>query len=139
MSQPKSLHDLAGKLAAIDIAMLSTHSRDGHIASRPMSNNGEVNAKGDSYYFTWEDSHMVSDIQADPKVALAFQADPHCMVAIEGEAELVRDKGRFQEHWKPELDEWFEQGPETPGVVMIKVHAVRAHYWEGEKSVELAV
>lgn len=135
----KSLGELARQMAEIDIAMLSTHTDGGNIASRPMSNNGEVDRDGDSYYFTWESARMVSDIERDPKVSLAFQGSKGFMVAIEGVAELVRDKGRFQEHWTPELDEWFGQGVDTPGVVMIKVHATRAHYWEGEEGAELTV
>lgn len=135
----KTLSELSSKMAAIDIAMLSTHTEGGNIASRPMSNNGEVDKDGDSYYFTWEESRMVSDIEADARVSLAFQGSKGFMVAIEGRAELVRDKGRFQEHWTPDLDAWFKQGVDTPGVVMIKVHAERAHYWDGEESAELKV
>ncbi|WPB57306.1 pyridoxamine 5'-phosphate oxidase family protein [Xylophilus sp. GOD-11R] len=135
----KSLSELAHQMAEIDVAMLSTHTEGGNIASRPMSNNSEVDDNGDSYYFTWEDSRMVADIEANPSVSLAFQGGKRFMVAIEGQAELVRDKGRFQQYWKPELDDWFEQGVETPGVVMIKVHATRAHYWSGEEGGEVAV
>jgi len=135
----KSLSELTQRMAEIDIAMLSTHTEGGNIASRPMSNNGEVDRDGDSYYFTWEDSRMVSDIEGNPKVSLAFQGPEGFLVAIEGDAELVRDKGRFQEHWTEDLDEWFEQGIDTPGVVMIKVHATRAHYWEGEEGAELTL
>ena len=139
MSKITSLNELAKKIAAIDICMLSTHTEGGNIASRPMSNNGEVNGEGDSYYFTWDEARMVSDIEADPKVSLAFQAGKGFMVAIEGVAELVRDKARFQEHWTPGLDEWFKDGIDTEGVVMIKVHATRAHYWDGEEGAELKV
>lgn len=139
MSKITSLNELAQKIAAIDICMLSTHTEGGNIASRPMSNNGEVNSEGDSYYFTWDESRMVSDIEGDPKVSLAFHASKGFMVAIEGVAELVRDKARFQQHWTKGLDEWFKDGIDTEGVVMIKVHATRAHYWDGEESAELKV
>ncbi|MFX0537164.1 hypothetical protein ACQBAT_06515 [Ornithinimicrobium sp. Y1847] len=37
-----SMKQLASKMRGLDMAMLSTHSSHGHIASRPMSNNGEV-------------------------------------------------------------------------------------------------
>lgn len=139
MSKITTLHDLAEKIAAIDICMLSTHTEGGNIASRPMSNNGEVDDEGDSYYFTWDESRMVADIEAQSRVSLAFQGSKGFMVAVEGVAELVRDKARFQEHWKKELDEWFKDGVDTEGVVMIKVHATRAHYWDGEEGAELKV
>jgi len=139
MPTPASLKDLAKKMAEIDIAMLSTHTEGGNIASRPMSNNGEVDSNGDSYYFTWDEARMVSDIEGDAKVSLAFQGSKRFMVALEGEAELVRDKARFQEHWSPDLDEWFKDGIDTPGIVMIKVHATRAHFWDGEEGGEVTI
>lgn len=133
----KSLSDLSEKMRRIDIAMLSTHSENGTIAGRPMSNNGDVEYDGDSYYFTWEDTQMVADIERDPKVALAFQGDNAFSVAVEGEAQLIRDKRAFEQHWSADLDEWFKDGPETQGVVMIKVHATRVHYWDGEENGEV--
>jgi general stress protein 26 len=48
-----TLSDIAEKMRDIDIAMLSTHTDGGIIASRPMSNNRDVEFDGDSYYFTW--------------------------------------------------------------------------------------
>ncbi|RYE74977.1 MAG: hypothetical protein EOO80_16100 [Oxalobacteraceae bacterium] len=61
------------------------------------------------------------------------------MIAIEGVADLVRDKHQFAPHWQKELDRWFEQGIDTPGVVMIKVHATRLHYWDGEDEGEIVI
>ena len=31
----------------------------------------------------------------------------------------------------------FEQGIDTPGVVLVKVHATRIHYWDGEDEGEV--
>ena len=47
------------------------------------------------------------------------------------QAEIVRDMARFEEHWHKALDAWFKDGTDTPGLVMIKVHAERIHYWNG--------
>lgn len=135
----KSLKDLAEKMRDIDIAMLLTHAGGGTIAGRPMSNNGEVDYDGDSYYFTWEQAKMVSDIEADPKVSLAFQGEKTFAVAVEGVAKLVRDKAQFAEHWTPDLDKWFDDGIDTEGVVMIHVHASRVHYWDGEDQGEVSM
>ncbi|UVC06681.1 pyridoxamine 5'-phosphate oxidase family protein [Rhizobium sp. TH2] len=140
-----TLPDLARKIADIDISMLFTKSEGGELAGRPMSNNSDVEYDGDSYYFTCEDSRMVQDIKSEPKVALSLQGakglfgSPPIMVAIEGAAELIRDKATFEEHWQSELDSWFEQGPATPGLVLIKVHAKRIHYWEGEDEGEVTL
>lgn len=140
-----TLKDLSKKMADIDFAMLTTKTKLGQLSSRPMSNNGEVDFDGDSYYFTWEDSRMTSDIERDPLVGLTFQGSkgllgkPPLFVSVEGEAELIRDKALFVEHWTEELDRWFKNGIDTPGVTMIKVRAKRVHYWAGEDQGELVV
>jgi general stress protein 26 len=144
MSQ-KTLKDLAKKMRDIDIAVLSTHSEGGQIAGRQMSNNRDVEYDGDSYYFTLAESRTAHDISRDPKVALAFQGRSGLLgqrplfVAVEGEAELIRDKDQFKAHWTPDLDIWFKDGVDTPGLVLIKVHATRLHYWDGMDEGEIAL
>jgi general stress protein 26 len=134
----KSLADIAKEMAGIDIAILSTHTESGEIANRPMSNNGDVAYDGTSYYFTYERTRAVSDIQRNPKVALGFSSESGIFsdgiyVAVEGTAELIRDKAVFQQHWTSDLDKWFDNGVNTPGIVLIKVKATRATYWKGRE------
>ncbi len=141
----KTLPELAKAMRDIDFAMLLTHSDGGEIAGRPMSNNAEVEYNGDSFYFSDENTRTVDDIKRDPKVALSFQANtsllgkPGLMVAVEGRAELIRDKAVFAEHWTKDIDRWFAQGVDTPGLVLIKVHAGRIHYWAGDDEGELTL
>ena len=70
----KSIEEISKRMAGIDIAILSTHTDNGQIANRPMSNNGDVEYDGTSYYFTFEQSRTVADIQANSKVALGLPA-----------------------------------------------------------------
>jgi general stress protein 26 len=135
----RSLADIAEKMRDIDVAMLSTRSEGGAIAGRPMSNNRDVEYDGSSYYFTWDDSRVVTDIEGDANVSLAFQGEDNFWVAVEGKAEIVHDKAAFEEHWNEDIDEWFEDGIDTPGLAMIKVDAVRAHYWDGEDEGEVTL
>lgn len=145
MSTKKTLAEIADKMAGIDIAILSTHTENGQIANRPMSNNGDVTYDGTSYYFTFEQARTVSDITADPKVALGFSAPggffsgSGLYVAVEGNAELIRDKAAFEAHWTPDLDKWFEKGIDTPGIVLVKVKAKRITYWEGTEEGEVTL
>jgi len=133
----RSLAEIAGKMRDIDVAMLSTHTQNGGIAGRPMSNNQDVEYDGSSYYFTWDKSQVVEDIERDANVSLAFKGDDGFWVAVEGEAEIIRDKAAFEKHWNEDIDEWFEQGTDTPGLAMIKVEARRAQYWDGEDEGEV--
>jgi general stress protein 26 len=141
----RTLSDIAEKMKDIDFTMLSTHAEGGAIGARPMSNNREVDYDGDSWYFTWEDALMVADIARDRQVSLALQGSSGLLgmrpffVAVEGVADIVRDKAQFAAHWTKDLDRWFKQGVETPGVVMIHVKAKRVHYWDGEDEGEILV
>ena len=138
----KSLADIAKEMAGIDIAILSTHTESGEIANRPMSNNGDVTYEGTSYYFTYEKARTVPDIERNSKVALGFASQAGLFskgiyVAVEGVAELIRDKAAFKQHWTSGLDKWFDDGVDTPGIVLIKVKAKRVTYWKGREEAEI--
>jgi general stress protein 26 len=138
----KSLAEIANEMAGIDIAILSTHTENGEIANRPMSNNGDVAYDGTSYYFSYGKARAVSDIQRNPKVALGYSSEAGLFsqgiyVAVEGTAELIRDKATFQQHWTSDLDKWFDEGVDTPGIVLIKVKANRVTYWKGREEGEV--
>jgi len=60
-------------------------------------------------------------------------------VAIEGSAELIRDKAAFKAHWTRDLERWFDKGVDTPNIVLIKVNANRITYWDGEEEGEVQV
>ena len=139
------LKELSKKMRSIDFTMLTTRTASGALTSRPMSNNGDVDYDGDSWFFTTEDTGMVADIAADPIVGLTLSGDrgllgkPGIFIAIEARAELIRDKAQFVAHWTRDLDRWFPQGVDSPGLVLIKAHASRIAYWDGEDEGELAL
>ena len=138
-----SLSDISEKMRDIDFTVLSTRTEGGALAGRPMSNNREVEYDGDSYFFTCDETRLVADIMRDPNVGLAYQAKSGMLgmkpffVTVQGQAEAIKDKARFEEHWHKELDAWFKQGVDTPGLTLVKVHAERLHYWDGYDSGEL--
>ena len=140
-----TMHEVSKAMGKIDFAMLTTRTDGGQLASRPMSNNGQVDYDGDSFYFSWDSARTVSDIARDPHVALSFQGSagllgkPPLFVAVEGNADIVRDKSAFAEHWSPDLERWFPEGIDTEGMVMIHVHADRVHYWDGGDEGEIPV
>lgn len=138
-----TLKDISEKMRDIDFAMLSTRTSSGQLAARPMSNNRQVDYDGDNYFFTCQDTGTIRDVTGDPNVGLSFQGKSGALgmkpffITIEGKAELIRDKGQFAEHWTKDLDEWFKEGIDTPGLVLVKVHAERLHYWDGYSEGEI--
>lgn len=140
-----TLEDLSSHLKKIDFCMFSTNAGSGRISSRPMSNNGDVEYDGDSWFFSYEDSRKIAEIEGMEKVSLTFTAPPSLFgkpgifVAINGVAALVRDKAAFEKHWVADLKRWFPNGTDTPGIVLIKVSAVSIHYWDGEENGEITL
>ena len=140
-----TLSDISEKMRDIDFAILSTRTQSGAIAARPMSNNRQVDYDGDNYFFTLQETGSIRDITGDPNVGLSFQGRSGALgmkpffITIEGRAELIRDKGQFAEHWTSDLDEWFKDGIDTPGLVLIKVNAQRLHYWDGYEEGEISL
>jgi len=138
-----TLPELAKKMADIDFAMLQTFTSSGEIAGRPMSNNGDVEYDGDSWFFAYEDTHVVREIEANDHVALSFTGSksllgkPPLFVAVEGRGQVIREKSVLQQHWQDKLERWFEKGVDTPGIVLLKVHAVRITWWNGEDEGEI--
>ena len=137
------LGEISEKMRDMDFTVLTTRSEGGALAGRPMSNNRQVEFDGDSYFFTCADTRTVADIERDPKVGLAYQGKSGMLgmkpffLTVEGQAELIRDKARFAEHWTKDMEVWFKQGIDTPGLTLIKVHAERLHYWDGFDEGEL--
>lgn len=145
----KTLSQISEAMRDIDFCALSARAADGSIGARPMSNNRDVDFSGDSWFFTYDDARMVGDIARDGKIGLAYQGKPGLLggvvgkpgifIAVESDAELVRDKAAFAAHWDKSLDRWFPQGADTPGLVMIRARARRIHYWDGEEEGEVAL
>lgn len=144
----KTLAGISEAMRDIDFCTLATHSGDGSISARPMSNNRNVEFDGDSRFFTYDDRLMVRDIEQDPNVGVTYLGSagvmgivgkPGMFIHVEGRAKLVRDRASFAEHWDKELDRWFPQGPDTPGAIMIEVTAHRIHFWDGEQEGEVAL
>ena len=142
----KTIKDVADMMAKIDFCMMETHSDDGRIAARPMSSNGDVEYAGQSYFFSYEDSRKIRDIRADARVGLSFQGSggvmglvgkPGTMIHVQGHAQLIDDRAAFADHWVPDLNYWFKDGIDTPGLILIRVDADRIHYWDGSDEGEV--
>ncbi|MCV3739270.1 pyridoxamine 5'-phosphate oxidase family protein [Rhizobium sp. TRM96647] len=141
-----TLQDIAQEMKDIDFVMLSTQSQTGGISARPMSNNGEVEFDGDCWFFSYEDTRKIEDIKRSPAVSLTFigapspLGKPGIFIAVQGDAVLTKDKTVFLQHWTDGLDRWFPDGPDTEGLVLIKVVAKQVDYWDGNEngSIDLA-
>jgi general stress protein 26 len=135
------IRSIGALMAKLDICMLTTRAEDGGLHGRPMSNNGEVEWDGDSWFFAAADSRKVAEIETDPHVQLGFIDTPNATwVNVQGEAVVVHDEVEEKRRlWQDDLARWFQNGPDDPGVVLIKVRARHIDAWskDGEIVIDL--
>jgi len=131
------LSDVTKMMSKLDICMMTTIASDGAITSRPMSNNGDVEYDGNSYFFTYEQSEVVDELKKNDNINLSFTGKDQLYISITGKALLITDNRVLKEHWLNELNQWFEEGIETPGITLIHVKAARIKFWHKEEQGEV--
>jgi len=126
---------LRAMIKDIDFCMLTTVDENNDLHSRPMSLNGDVDEAGNLWFFTSASSHKASEINRIPKCNVSFAApEDNRFVSITATAELVKDKGKIEELWKPELMAWFPEGTDDPDLALLRLVIEKAEYWDGPSS-----
>ena len=117
-------------ISGIKFAMLTTADADGALHSRPMTTQ-QVDFDGDLWFFTNADSPKVWEANQHRQVNVSF-ADPakNKYVSASGRAQLVRDRAKIEELWKPLYKTFFPKGLEDPELSLLKVEVAKAEYWD---------
>ena len=124
----------------LDFCMLTTRTKRGGLHARPMSNNGQVEFDGDVWFFSEMDSRKVGEIEAQPSVQLSYvDLDGWRFVSMIGRARIVRDAEKKQARWVEDLEQWFDDGPESDAIVLIKVTPSVVSYWTKKDAGELKI
>lgn len=140
MSTPKQsrendLEKLRELVKDIDFCMLTTVDESGDLHSRPMSSNGDIDDDGDIWFFTNATSHKVSEITKLPKVNVSFaDTDNQRYISVSGTAQIVRDREKIDELWRPEFKIWFPEGKDDPEIALLRVDLEKAEYWDSPSS-----
>ena len=110
------------------IAVFTTTAPDGTLMSRPMALQ-EVEFDGDLWFFAARDSRKVAHVTANPQVDVAT-AGSDSWVSLTGHAVVVDDLAKKRELWNSVVEAWFPDGPQDPDVVLLRVDAASAEYWD---------
>ncbi len=134
-TRSQSLEKLRDLIKEIDFCMLTTIDENGDPHSRPMSSNGDIDPNGDLWFFTNASSHKVDEVVRSPKVNVSF-ADPDNQryVSVTGTAQLIRDREKIDELWRPEFKMWFPKGKDDPEVALLCVTLEKGEYWDSPSS-----
>lgn len=114
----------------IRIAMLTTVDEQSTLRSRPMATQ-DVEFVGDLWFFTARETGKVNDITHYPQVNVAYASEKdERYVSVMGNADLVDDRQKMKDLWKPIMKAWFPEGLGDPNLQLIKVHVEKVEYWE---------
>ena len=136
MENKDGIKKVANLMKGANLCTLSTY--DGNkIISRPMGLQ-QVAFDGDLWFFTYEKSNKVSEINAYPHVNLSFE-NSGSWVSLSGTATVLKDFEKAEELWNPFLKAWFPEGLDTEGLTLLKVAADSAEYWDAQfpKAIQL--
>lgn len=130
-SKADGIQKVAQLIHGIRFAMLTTSGPDGGLYSRPMTTQ-DMEFDGDIWFFTSKETTAVSDVQRNPQVNVAY-ANPskNDWVSVSGEAALVEDEAKKRELWNDAMKAWFPDGVDDPKLVLLRVRATGAEYWDG--------
>lgn len=110
----------------IEVAMFTTIV-DGKPVSRPLQTQ-EAEFDGELWFLTLKDTDKYQEILQNPAVNVAYAGKSY--VSISGSAQFIDDLDRKKEYWNPVLDKILNTTYDDPNVILIKVTAETAEYWE---------
>ena len=133
MSREEGVKKVAELMKDAKVCTLATLNNEGQIVSRPMSLQ-QVEFDGDLWFITQRDSDKTRELQERSAVNVTFSQD-QTWVSLSGAAELVDDAKKADELWNPLMKSWFPNGQSDPNLILIKVHAESAEYWDSDRKV----
>ncbi|TYT26942.1 pyridoxamine 5'-phosphate oxidase family protein [Luteimonas viscosa] len=134
-TRKQEIEHLAKLMNKIDIAMLTTIGKGGHLVSRPLSTQCAT-FDGERVWFMSEaDTPKVGEIRRQPKVNVAYASkDANTYLSIAGEARAVRDQALIDRFWNDAMKAFFPKGKDDPNVILIEVAVDTIEYWDGPGS-----
>lgn len=121
-------------IKGIDVAMLTTVSEEG-LVSRPMKTQ-DVEFDGNLWFLTKKDTGKFHELLRNKQVNVAYAGKSY--VSIRGEAELVDSAEKLIQFWNPAYEELLETKLGDPDLVLIKVRADTAEYWDTGNKLKMA-
>jgi general stress protein 26 len=125
---------------AMEITMMTTRRRDGHLESRAMATQKWVPG-ADLWFVTTENTSKLRDIEHDPHVNLAYYKDrSREWISVSGLAGISRDRETIRQLYAEDWRIWFpDEGdprhgtPDDPRMVLIGVDVHAAMFLEVDK------
>jgi general stress protein 26 len=130
---------LSERIKGIKVAMLTTvDENSGILHSRPMVTQKMV-FDGDMWFLTRASASKVHEAESHQVNISYVSPDDDRYVSVSGVAQLVRDRQKIDELWRPAHKVWFSGGKDDPDLALLKVAVTNAEYWDSaaNKMVEI--
>lgn len=129
----EGIQRVAELVKEMPIAMLVTLDTQGRPRSRPITT-VDAPFDGTVWFMTSAHSAKLADITANPRVNVSYSStSAESCLSIGGLADIVYDRERINQFWRPRLRSWFE-GIEDPAIRLVRVQVDEADYWDGPES-----
>ena len=126
----KGIEKIKSLAEEADICLFCTNLSQRPINGRPMSTQ-EVDEEGNLWFLSGESSQKNMDILNDKNVQLFYSNKGHAeFLSVYGTAEIIKDREKAKELWKPLIKAWFTEGVDDPELTIIKVVPQEAYYWD---------
>ena len=124
----------------IEIAMMTTRRRDGHLRSRAMANQKRASG-ADLWFVTTDGSDKLADLEHDEHVNLSYYRNSSReWISVSGIAKVSRDRPKVRELYAPDWKMWFPDNgdprhgtPDDPRMVLIGITMHAAEFLEVDK------
>ncbi len=123
---------LVTMIEAVDVGMLTTEDKNGHLRSRPMVT--QRAEEGVLWFLSAKDTPKILEVQKDSEVNVSY-ADPNkeIYISVSGVARAFQDPAKVRELWDSAAQRWFPDGPDSPSITILKVQITQAEYWDVDK------
>ncbi|MBP3965073.1 pyridoxamine 5'-phosphate oxidase family protein [Paenibacillus lignilyticus] len=134
VNKQEAISKVSELIKDIEIAMLTTVSEDG-LVSRPMKTQ-DVEFDGNLWFLTKKDTGKFEELLHNRQVNVSYAGKS--FVSIRGEAELVDSTEKIKEFWNVAYEKLLETTYDDPILVLIKVKAETAEYWDTGNKFKMA-
>lgn len=131
MTHDEELETITGIIKSTRFAIVTTHSADGSLYSRPLAVLSSDFA-GTVWFFTADPSPKTEDIAHDPHVNVSY-ADGASHISLAGTATVTRDRALIDSFWNPWVEAWFPEGKDDPSVALLEIAVDSIEYWHVDK------
>ncbi len=130
MTREDAIRKIGELIKDVPVAMLTTTSARGWLRSRPMIAQ-RTPFDGSLWFLTSRTAAKASDVRNRHRVNVSYTSpERECYVSIAGIAALVEDGERAAALWSAAYEPWFPLGLADPDLVLIRVDAEEAEYWD---------